>query len=94
MALKISGKQSKINVDLKNSTINDTHKKEIEQVQPSSKLTMEKVFQKSKIKIEDSYDPKTLYLFKNCMAELVNIQIKTTEHNEYVRKDDYFELSE
>ncbi len=32
MDLKISGKQSKINVDLKNSTINDTHKKEIEQV--------------------------------------------------------------
>lgn len=89
MDLKISGKQSKIKVDKKNSIIDELNKKSLEEI-PSSKLTMEKVFQKSKIKIEDSYDPKTVHLFKNCTAELIDIQMIATEHMEYVRKDDYF----
>lgn len=48
------------------------------------------MFQKSKIKIEDSYDPNTMYLFKNSIAEMIDIQKITTEHMAYVRKDDYF----
>lgn len=89
MDQKISGKQSKINVDLNKSNISDSNKIGIE-AQPSSKLTIQKVFQKSKIKIEDSYDPNTMYLFKNSIAEMIDIQKITTEHMAYVRKDDYF----
>lgn len=74
---KISSKQSKVNIDTKNSKMDEYEDKGIE-VQSNSRLTMERVFQKSKIKIEESYDPQTTLLFKDCLTEKIDIKKTTT----------------